>query len=37
MRVEAMNWSGMGQPNEPQRSVFHRMRYAIGASASIGR
>jgi hypothetical protein len=31
MHVEAMNWSGMGMPGTPQRSVFRRMRCASGA------
>jgi hypothetical protein len=31
MHVEAMNWSGMGTPSMPQRSVFRPMRCAYGA------
>jgi hypothetical protein len=33
MHGEAMNWSGMGTPNMPQRSVFRRMRSADVAIA----
>jgi hypothetical protein len=31
MHVEAMNWSGMGIPSTPRRSVCRRTRCASGA------